>query len=106
MRLSAATGTATDVSHDGQQQQQRGRGKSVAYAVSGAANNGSGKIRLTSAANPFQTGDKVQVGNVGGTTEANGKWDVTRISGTTFDLIGSAFTNAYTSGGTVKHVQN
>lgn len=89
-----------------QQQQQRGRAKALTYAISGAADNGSGLIRITSAANPFRTGERVQIRSVGGTVEANNKWDVTRISGTTFDLIGSTFSNAYTSGGIVKHVQN
>jgi hypothetical protein len=93
------------VTTSGGQQQQRGRRSAVAYAISGAVTHG-GLIQITSAANPFQTGDKVRIQNVGGTVEANAKWDITRISGTTFDLIGSTFTNAYTSGGTVRHVQN
>jgi hypothetical protein len=63
-------------------------------------------IQITSAANPFNTGDFVSILAVGGTVEANGKWTITRISGTQFDLIGSTFTNAYTSGGTVRHAQN
>lgn len=88
------------------QQQQRGRRTAVSYAISGAANNGGGLIRITSAANPFQTGDMVRVQSVGGTVEANAKWTLTRINGTTFDLVGSTFTNAYTSGGNVRHVQN
>lgn len=87
------------------QQQQRGRTRAVSYAISGAANNGSGLIRITSAANPFATGDTVSVQSVGGTVEANAKWTITRITGTTFDLIGSTFTNAYTSGGTARHAQ-
>lgn len=94
------------MSHYGQsQQQQRGRKTAVSYAITGAATHG-GLIQITAAANPFQTGEKVQVKTVGGTTEANGKWDITRISATQFDLVGSTFTNAYTSGGTVRHIQN
>lgn len=69
-------------------------------AVSGAASNGQGEIRLTTATHGYSTGDIITVASVGGTTEANGTWKITVISGTTFDLGGSAFTNAYTSGGT------
>ena len=94
------------MSHNYQSQQQQQRKiKALVISISGAANNGSGLIRITSAANPFNTGDKVEIKNVAGTVEANGKRDITRISGTTFDLIGSTFTNAYVSGGTVKRVQ-
>jgi co-chaperonin GroES (HSP10) len=92
--------------HYQSQQQQQRKSKGLVIAISGAANNGSGLIRITSSANPFQTGDKVHIKNVAGTVEANGKSDITRITGTTFDLAGSAFTNAYVSGGTVKRIQN
>ncbi len=70
-------------------------------AITGAANNGSGLIRITAAAHGLATSDKVVVYGVGGTAEANGKWTVTVITTSTFDLQGSTFTNAYTSGGTV-----
>ncbi len=74
--------------------------------VTGAANNGSGLIRLTTAAQRFiNTGDRVLVAGVGGTVEANGYWSVTRISLTQIDLQGSTFTNAYTAGGTVDYVR-
>lgn len=68
-------------------------------AITGAANNGSGAIRITSAAHGWATGDKVTISGVTGTTEANGNWTVTRISVNTYDLQGSAFVNAYTAGG-------
>lgn len=67
--------------------------------ISGAANNGSGLIRLTTSAHLFTTNNWVTVFGVGGTTEANGNWKVTVINSTTIDLQGSTFTNAYTSGG-------
>jgi hypothetical protein len=67
--------------------------------ISGAVNNGSGLIRLTTSANVFTTNDWVTVFGVGGTTEANGSWKVTVINSTTIDLQGSTFTNAYTTGG-------
>jgi hypothetical protein len=69
--------------------------------VSGAANNGSGLIRLTVASTAnIITGNKVTISGVTGTTEANGTWTVTLIDGAHIDLQGSTFTNAYVSGGT------
>lgn len=75
---------------------------SLQATVSGAANNGSGLIRLTttSTAN-FQTNQWWQVADVVGTTEANGTWAITVIDGTHIDLQSSTFTNAYVSGGVV-----
>lgn len=71
-------------------------------AVSGAADNGSGLIRITTATSyGYVTGDTVTISGVTGTTEANGTWIVTVISAATFDLQGSTFTNTYVSGGTV-----
>lgn len=73
-----------------------------AIAISGAANNGSGLVRLTvSSTSGWTTGDKKTVTQVGGTTEANGTWTITVIDGTHIDLQGSTFASAYTSGGYV-----
>jgi len=69
--------------------------------VTGAANNGSGLIRITAASHGFDTGERVGIASVGGTTEANGSWTITVITANTFDLQGSAFVNAYTAGGTI-----
>jgi hypothetical protein len=70
--------------------------------ITGAANNGSGAIRITvGSTSGWTTGDQKTIASVGGTTEANGTWTITVVSGTTFDLDGSTFTNAYTSGGYV-----
>jgi len=71
-------------------------------AVSNAVDNGSGLIRLTTAAHGLSTGNKVYIKNIGGTTEANGLHTVTVVDATTLDLQGTTFTNAYTSGGTVR----
>jgi hypothetical protein len=71
-------------------------------AVTGAANNGAGLIRITSVAHGLVTGDYINIQGVTGTTEANGNWDITVIGPDTFDLVGSTFTNAYVSGGTVQ----
>lgn len=69
--------------------------------ITGAANNGSGLIRITDAGHGLQTGDIITISGVVGTTEANADdWVVTSISSSTFDLQGSTFANAYVSGGT------
>lgn len=77
-----------------------------ALTITGAANNGSGAIRLT--LNALSTPEFNIVGQnfivvygVGGTTEANGTWKFTVIDPTHIDLIGSTFTNAYTGGGAI-----
>jgi len=68
-------------------------------SIFGAANNGSGLIRLTvDSTAPFTTGDVLTVNGVLGTVEANGTWTITVISGTTLDLQGSTFVNTYVSG--------
>lgn len=73
-----------------------------AVSVSGAANNGSGLVRLTvSSTSGWTTGDYKSVSGVTGTTEANGHWTVTVIDGTHIDLQGSTYANAYVSGGIV-----
>lgn len=69
-------------------------------AISNAANNGSGLIRITAAGHGLLTGDGTEIEGVVGTTEANTHWIVTRIDANNFDLQGSTFTNAYVSGGT------
>ena len=71
-------------------------------AVSNAVDNGSGLVRLTTAAHGLSTGNKVYIKGIVGTTEANGLWTVTVVDATTLDLQGSTFTNTYTSGGTVR----
>ena len=71
-------------------------------SVTGAANNGSGLIRLAvTSTSGWTTGDIKAIQNVAGTTEANGNWTITVIDATHIDLQGSTFTHAYTSGGTV-----
>jgi hypothetical protein len=73
----------------------------ASVTITGAADNGSGLIRITAAAHGLSSGDQVLIASVTGTTEANGLHVVTVISSSTFDLRGSVFTNAYVSGGTV-----
>jgi len=71
-------------------------------SVTGAANNGSGLIRLTvSNANAWITGATVAVASVGGVPNATGSWVITVIDSTHIDLQASTFAGSYTSGGTV-----
>lgn len=86
--------------YQSQQQQQRS-GRHAHHPITGAANAG-GLIRITAPAHGFSTGNVVDVSGVVGTTEANRTaWTVTVIDANTFDLQGSAFVNAYVSGGVV-----
>jgi surface protein len=72
----------------------------TSLTVSGAVDNGSGLIRITtSTAHGMVTGNKVFISAVTGTTEANGLWTVTLVNATQVDLQGSTFSNAYISGG-------
>jgi hypothetical protein len=71
-----------------------------AKTITGAANNGSGLIRITATAHGYATSDRVNVASVVGTVEANGKWTITVIDANNFDLQSSAFVNTYISGGT------
>jgi hypothetical protein len=72
-----------------------------ALSITGAANNGSGLIRITVATGTLTTGQVVTITGVGGVTNANGTWTITVIDGTHIDLQGSTFAGVYTSGGTV-----
>lgn len=73
-----------------------------ALAISGAADNGSTLIRVTTSDDhDFVDDDLVTIHDVGGTTEANGTFMVTYVDDTNFDLQGSTFANTYSSGGYV-----
>lgn len=78
------------------------KGMTTIGGVNGAADNGSGLIRIeiASTAN-LATGDQVSITGVTGTTESNGTWMITVIDSTHFDLQGSTFEQAYSGGGTV-----
>jgi len=70
--------------------------------ITGAANNGSGLVRVTVAAgHGFSDAAIVTQHDVGGCTEANGTWQIDYIDANTYDLLGSTFANAWTSGGKV-----
>jgi hypothetical protein len=74
-----------------------------ALAITGAASNGSGLIRLTVASTAtLTTGEIISVSGVVGTVEANGEhWVVTVVDSTHVDLQGSTFVSAYVSGGII-----
>lgn len=73
----------------------------VPLVVTGAADNGSGLIRLTVASTSgLYDGNVATVAAVGGVPNATGTWVIDVISATTFNLVGSTFAGAYTSGGT------
>jgi hypothetical protein len=72
--------------------------------ITGAANNGSGAIRITASAagvTSLTDGQSYWIELVRGCTEANGFWEIDKIDATHFDLVGSTFTNTYTAGGRV-----
>ena len=73
-----------------------------AMPVLEATNNGAGlvRIRVASTAMLF-AGQYASLSKIVGTTEANGNFFINIIDATHFDLLGSAFANAYVSGGLV-----
>ena len=75
----------------------------VARAITGIADNGAGKCRVTVSAGHNWTasdnGKSIQIFDVVGTTEANVRTPFTYVSATQFDLGSINFVNAYVSGG-------
>jgi Ubiquitin-activating enzyme E1 FCCH domain len=61
--------------------------------------DGGSDIRITAANHGLTTGDTVFIDGVGGTTEANGTFVVTRISDSQFTLDGTTYVNTWTGGG-------
>lgn len=70
-------------------------------AITATANNGGGLVRITATAHGLATGQFVAITGTVGTVEANGVWIITVIDANTIDLVGSTFTNAWISGGTL-----
>lgn len=67
--------------------------------ISGAAASPAGRVRITTAAgHGWETGDRITVSGVNGTTEANGKWRIDVVSPTQFDLP-VTFSHGYSGGG-------
>ena len=78
----------------------QGRVQEASQTITGAADNGSGLIRISVASHGYSNGDYVAIRSVVGTIEANGDFSISGVVAGTFDLVGSTFTNTYTSGGT------
>lgn len=86
------------------ERQQLFQNSSGTFTITGAADNGSGLIRITAAGHGLIDDNQVYITGITGTTEANNtagnpSWLVTKISSSQFDLQGSTFTNVYVSGG-------
>jgi hypothetical protein len=93
----AISGTASSGSGSG-----GGSPIGLLLTITSAGSGSGGEIRLTVASTAgWSTGDYKTIGGVTGTTEANGTWQITVVSSTTIDLIGSTYSNAYVSGGYV-----
>ena len=74
----------------------------IGLSITGAASNGGPNlIRIAASTSTLSNGQNVLVSGVNGTVEANGKWAITVIDGSHFDLQGSTFVHAYTNSGTV-----
>ena len=80
-------------------------GLGLAQPICGAANNGSGLIRLSTcpgnSTGGWLTGQFKTVTGVSGATSANGAWTITVVDQTHIDLQSSTFSGAYTGGGVI-----
>lgn len=72
---------------------------SLARTITDASNTTPIEI-TTSVPHFFDTFDRVTISGVLGNTAANGTWRITKTNSTKFQLVGSAGSGAYTSGGT------
>ena len=66
-----------------------------------AATNATPIAITTTAANGLVTGDEVVISGVAGNTAANGTWLIVALTASSFQLVGSAGSGAYTGGGTL-----
>ncbi len=75
--------------------------------VSGSITNATNAtpIVVTSAGHGLSNGDIIYIVSVGGNTAANGIWQVANVAADTFELVGSAGSGAYTSGGTWRNLR-
>lgn len=71
--------------------------------VTNVTNSGGKFLVTTSTAHGYNTGESIWINAVGGTTTANGVWNITVVSTTTFILDNSVFAGVYTAGGTSVH---
>ncbi len=75
-------------------------------SVKGAADNGSGAIRLQVYSDAdINATSPIYVYNVGGVPNADGTWSFTKVGdGTHIDLVGSTFAGTFTNGGFVSQI--
>ncbi|TCC15933.1 hypothetical protein [Kribbella speibonae] len=74
---------------------------SFAQQVTGVAPSAAG-VRITTAApHTWETDDRVTLQDVGGATGLNAAWPITVVDATSFDLVGAALNQPWTSGGIV-----
>jgi hypothetical protein len=78
----------------------------TATAITGSADNGSGLVRMTAASHGYADDAVITQHDIVGTTEANGTFRITYVDDDTYDLQGSAFVNAWVSGGYSYQCQN
>lgn len=77
------------------------------YTAGTVATGARAMVRLTTATHTFKSYDRVIVTGVTGTTEANNTtaddtWQCFKADATHIDLLGTTYSNAYVSGGTVE----
>lgn len=76
----------------------------TAKNITGATN--ATPISITCAGHGYSTGDTVVLASVGGNTTAIGVWEITVTGTDTFTLDGSVGSGTWTSGGTVRQINN
>ena len=75
-------------------------GTNTNHTITGAT-NATPIVVTVSAAHGFESGNEVFIGGCLGNTEANGTFDITKLSSTTFSLDDSTGNGAWTAGGIV-----
>jgi hypothetical protein len=72
--------------------------------ITGATN--ASPIVCTLTSHGYTTGDTVVINSANGNTATNGVWEVNVLTSSTFQLIGSAGNGTWTSGGTIRKINN
>ena len=74
---------------------------SFAQQITGVTSSAAG-VRITTAApHTWETDDRVTLQDVGGATGLNAAWPIAVVDATSFDLVGAALNQPWTSGGVV-----
>lgn len=74
-----------------------GYGTHAATAITGASS--ASPIVITQEAHGYLTGKRVRISDVTGNTDANGTWNITKLTADNYSLDGSSYNAAYVSGG-------